>query len=167
MRIALQIAKYQTLIIIAAATLLGLFMTQQTFAQGACANNADCAVGQNCVAGVCQGAAGGANGDVFGVAPIQGPNGISLGGGDLRTTVARIINVALSLLGIVAVVIILIGGFKWMTAGGADEKVGEARKLIFSGIIGLAIIMSAWAIAKFVINNLATSTEVPGFQQIQ
>ena len=80
------------------------------------------------------------------------------GNENLVTSSARIINVALGLLGIIAVVIILAGGFKWMTAGGNEDKVAEARKLIFAGIIGLAIILSAWAIARFVIENLATAT---------
>lgn len=77
---------------------------------------------------------------------------------DIRTTVARIIKVAMSLLGIVAVVIVLIGGFKWMTAGGNDDQVGEAKKWIFSGVIGLAIVLSAYALASFVINQLVTAT---------
>ena len=64
----------------------------------------------------------------------------------------------MGLLGIVAVVIVLIGGFTWMTAGGNDEKVGEAKKWIFAGVIGLAIILSAYAIANFVIQNLVTAT---------
>lgn len=81
-----------------------------------------------------------------------------LGAGDLRDTIGSIINVALGFLGIVAVVIILIGGFTWMTAGGNDEKVGEAKKWIFSGIIGLAIILSAYAIAKYVLENLVSAT---------
>lgn len=81
-----------------------------------------------------------------------------LGTRDIRETVAAIINVALGLLGIVAVVIIIAGGFLWMTAGGNEEKVDKARKMIFSGIIGLAIILSAYAIAKFVIEKLVTAT---------
>lgn len=81
-----------------------------------------------------------------------------LGSTDVRTTVAKIIRVAMGLLGIVAVVIILIGGFTWMTAGGNDEKIGEAKKWIFAGIIGLAIILSAYAIASFVINQLVQAT---------
>lgn len=77
---------------------------------------------------------------------------------DVRTTVSNIINVALGLLGIIAVVIILIGGFTWMTAGGNDEKVGEAKNLIMAGVIGLIIIFAAWSIARFVISSLQTAT---------
>ncbi len=85
-----------------------------------------------------------------------------LGSTDVRTTVAQIIRVAMGLLGIVAVVIILVGGFKWMTAGGNEEQVGEAKKWIFSGVIGLAIILSAYALASFIINQLVTATTNTG-----
>jgi hypothetical protein len=77
---------------------------------------------------------------------------------DLRITIARIIRTAMSLLGIVAVLIILYGGFKWMTAAGSDEQVGEAKKIITAGIIGLIIILTAYAIASFVINSLVAAT---------
>ena len=77
-----------------------------------------------------------------------------LGQGDLTATIGQLIRVALGFLGVVAVVIILLGGFKWMTAGGGDEKVAEAKKLIIAGIIGLAIILSAYAIASFVISSI-------------
>lgn len=82
-----------------------------------------------------------------------------LGNRDIRDTIASIIRVALSLLGIVALVIILAGGFKWMTAGGNDDKVQEARKLMIQGVVGLAIIMSAYAISIFVIDQLASATD--------
>ncbi len=81
-----------------------------------------------------------------------------LGQGDLTTTIGSLIRVALGFLGVVAVVIILLGGFKWMTAGGNDEKVGEAKRLIIAGIIGLAIILSAYAIASFVVSSLVGAT---------
>ena len=81
-----------------------------------------------------------------------------LGQQDVRETISRIINVALSLLGIIALVIILVGGFEWMTAGGNEEKTTEARKRIFAGIIGLAIILSSYAIANFVLRQLYTAT---------
>lgn len=85
-------------------------------------------------------------------------NSLGVSNQDVRVTIARIIRVAMGLLGIIAVVIILIGGFTWMTAGGNEDKVGEAKKWIYSGVIGLAIILSAYAIASFVINSLTAAT---------
>ena len=89
-------------------------------------------------------------------------NSISLGNADIRTTIARIINVLMGLLGIIAVIMILIGGFKWMTAGGDETKVGDARKFILQGIVGLVVILSAWAIARFVLSQLVTATSTSG-----
>ncbi|MDD5291267.1 MAG: pilin [Patescibacteria group bacterium] len=97
---------------------------------------------------------GGTQGDV--------ENTIGLGAKDPREIAASIINIALGFLGIVAVIIILLGGFKWMTAGGNEDKVEEAKKLIFAGIIGLIIIMAAWGIAKFVVNALYEKTGATG-----
>lgn len=107
------------------------------------------------------------NSDIFGIGGIEGDaegEGIVLGRASLQETVAKLINVALSMLGMIAVVIVLIGGFKWMTAGGNEEKVGEARKLIFAGIVGMAIILSAWAIARFVLVQLSSATAVQGIE---
>ncbi len=81
-----------------------------------------------------------------------------LGTKDIRETIASIINVAMGLLGIVAVVIILLGGFKWMTAAGNEEKVGKAKQLLVAGIIGLIIILTAYAIATFVVMSIVNAT---------
>lgn len=81
-----------------------------------------------------------------------------LGQRDPRAIVASVIRIILGFLGIVAVIIILLGGFKWMTAGGNEDKVAEARKLIVSGVIGLVIILAAFGIAQFVINSLMNAT---------
>lgn len=93
------------------------------------------------------------------VDPAQ--SGLNLSGGDVRQTAARLINVALGFLGIIAVIIVLIGGFKYMLSGGDQSKTEEARKLIVSGIIGLAIILSAWAITSFVMSRLVEATTNP------
>lgn len=76
---------------------------------------------------------------------------------ELKGTIAKIINIILGFLGIIAVIIILAGGFKWMTAGGNEDKVGEARKMIVQGVIGLVIVFAAWAIASFVVTQLSTN----------
>jgi hypothetical protein len=64
----------------------------------------------------------------------------------------------LGLLGIVATVLIIYAGFLWMTAGGDDSKAETARKIIFSAVIGLAIILMAFAITKFVSLSLFKAT---------
>lgn len=72
----------------------------------------------------------------------------------------NIVKYLMTFLGIIAVVIILLGGFKWMTAAGNDEKVSEAKKLLIAGMIGLAIILGAYVIVNFVIQtttNVITS----------
>lgn len=84
---------------------------------------------------------------------------IGWGTQDLRTTIMLIINILMGFLGIIAVIIILYGGFKWMTAGGNEEQVGEAKKMIIAGIVGLAVIFAAYAIASFVIQQLANATK--------
>ena len=85
-------------------------------------------------------------------------------GADFKTTIGRLIKVALGFLGIVAIIIVLIGGFKYMTAGGSDEKVGDAKKWIISGIIGLAIILSAYTLTSFVITQLLTASSASGVE---
>ena len=83
---------------------------------------------------------------------------LGLGTKDVREGTMSIVNSLLGFLGIIAVLLILYGGFKWMTAGGNDEKIGEAKKWIFAGVIGLAIILSAYALTSFVITQLVSAT---------
>lgn len=94
--------------------------------------------------------------DPFGVGIVSENTNLSVG--DPRSTASRLINVALGFLGIVSVVIVLMGGFKYMVSGGSTEKTDEARKYIISGIIGLAIIISAWAITTFALSSALKAT---------
>ena len=85
-----------------------------------------------------------------------------LGTKDIREGVMSVVNVLLGFLGIIAIIIILWGGFRWMTAGGNEEKVDEAKKIITAGIIGLVIIFIAYALAAFIITQLITATGATG-----
>jgi hypothetical protein len=97
--------------------------------------------------------------NLFGLNEVSNGLNNSLASSDPRTVIGRIINVALGFLGVIAVGIILIGGFKWMTAGGNEDKTSEAKKLLGAGVIGLVIILSSWAIANFVISQLNSSIQ--------
>ena len=87
-----------------------------------------------------------------------------LGDQDVRFTTARMISAVLGLLGIVTVVLIIYAGFKWMTAGGNDENVASAKKILIAAVIGLAIVLSAYSITRFVMTNLYTSTTGINYQ---
>lgn len=83
--------------------------------------------------------------------------GEAYGGGvpqDARNIVVDIIKIVLGFLGIISVVLIVYAGFTWMMAGGNEEKISEAKKILTAGIIGLVIILSAYAIADFVITYI-------------
>lgn len=84
--------------------------------------------------------------------------GANLGKKDLRTAIAGIINVILGFLGVIAVVIVLLGGFKWMTSQGSSDKIDEAKKLIGAGVVGLAIVLASFAVASFVLTELYNAT---------
>ena len=77
---------------------------------------------------------------------------------DPREMAMDIIKLILGFLGIIALVLILLGGFKWMLAAGNEEKVEEAKKLLWAGLIGLILILAAFAISNFVISSLMNVT---------
>ena len=85
---------------------------------------------------------------------LENAAGIGLGQRDLKDSINSIIQIILSFLGILAVIIILWGGFIWMTAAGDETKVDKAKKLIISGIVGIVIILAAYIIANFVITTI-------------
>lgn len=85
-----------------------------------------------------------------------------LGETDPRQIAANIIRIVLAFLGVVAVILIIYGGFVWMTAAGNEERIKLAKKVLASAIIGLIIILSAFAIATFLLNRILGATGPPG-----
>lgn len=77
---------------------------------------------------------------------------------DPRLVVANIIRFILGFLGILAVIIVVYAGFKWMLSGGSEDKIGEAKKMLIAGVIGLIIILAAYIVVNFVINQLIGAT---------
>jgi hypothetical protein len=73
---------------------------------------------------------------------------------DARFIVVDIIKVVLGFLGIITIVLILYAGFKWMTAGGNEEKISDAKKILIASVIGLVIILSAYVLANFIISRI-------------
>ena len=91
---------------------------------------------------------------------LQYGSDLGLGNNDPITIVVNLIKLALSFLGLIAVIIIMAGGFRWMTAGGNEDAVAAARSMIINGIIGIIIVLAAWGIASWLINTVSSLTIV-------
>ncbi len=73
---------------------------------------------------------------------------------DVYVIIDNIIALIFGFLGILAVLIILWGGFTWMTSAGDETKVEKAKKMIIAGVVGLVIILLAWVIVRFVFTSI-------------
>lgn len=71
----------------------------------------------------------------------------------LTRTIQRGIQAVIGILGVVAVIMILYAGFTWLTAGGNEEQVKKAKKIIKQAVIGLIIISLAYALVAFVLGQ--------------
>ncbi len=87
---------------------------------------------------------------------VQSSSG--LGDKELDETLGQLINVLLGLLGLIFLVLVIYSGFLWMTAGGDEKAVGKAKSILITAVIGLVILLSAYAISSFVLDQLITAT---------
>ncbi|MFH1661845.1 MAG: MMCAP2_0565 family pilin-like conjugal transfer protein [Candidatus Falkowbacteria bacterium] len=72
--------------------------------------------------------------------------------------VGAVIGTFLSFLGIIFLILTIYGGFIWMTSGGNETKVLKAKETLRNAIIGLIIIVSAYAVTRFVFDSLLQAT---------
>lgn len=77
---------------------------------------------------------------------------------DPRAVAATIINSLLGLLGILVIAYLVYGGYLIMTSAGNDERVSQGRHVIRNAVIGLALVLSAYMIARLVV-RIATSQQ--------
>ena len=76
---------------------------------------------------------------------------------DVNDLIATVINIFSVIVGIIAVIMIVYGGFRYITSGGDTQKVTSARNTILYAIVGLIIVALAQFIVRFVLAK-ATST---------
>jgi len=70
------------------------------------------------------------------------------------TSIASVIEFVLGLLGVIFVILIIYSGFMWMTAGGNETQVENAKKIIIRATIGVIIILASYAITWFVMEAI-------------
>ena len=80
------------------------------------------------------------------------------GTADLTGIATKVVNIFSIIVGIVAVIMIIYGGFKYITSGGDSGNVSGAKNTLIYAIIGLIIVALAQIIVHFVINTATSST---------
>lgn len=73
---------------------------------------------------------------------------------DLHSSIGTILTVVYSIVGIVAVVMVILGGISYATSQGDAGKLKKGKDTILYGIIGLIIVLLAFAITNFVLSSL-------------
>ena len=68
--------------------------------------------------------------------------------------IKTIIDTLLFLLGAICVIVIIVGGFRYVTSNGNSESVKSAKNIILYAVIGLVVALAAYAIVGFVIDAL-------------
>lgn len=69
-------------------------------------------------------------------------------------TIGRVIQAGLALVGVIFLILTIYAGYLWMTAAGNDSQVGKAKDTLRNVIIGLVVVMAAYAITAFVSGEL-------------
>jgi len=77
---------------------------------------------------------------------------------DLPTKLGKTINYGFGILGTIFLGIVLLGGFRWMTAGGNEEKVGKGKHMVIGGINGMIGIFLAYALVYVFLAALTAAT---------
>jgi hypothetical protein len=93
---------------------------------------------------------------------IDGTGTCDVGDGDSATDtvgeIARtVVNIFTWVVGVISVIMIIIGGFKYITSGGESSNVSGAKSTIVYAIVGLIIVILAQVIVRFVIDRVDTA----------
>jgi len=96
--------------------------------------------------------------DAFGIRLDQVAGGEGAGYNISQKSPEQIIGIiiqsVLSFLGVIFLILTIYGGYLWMTASGNEEQVSKAKKTLTAAVIGVIIVVSAYAISYFVIERL-------------
>jgi hypothetical protein len=69
---------------------------------------------------------------------------------DMPTTVGKVIGIALSFVGVLFLILLIYAGFTWMLARGNQQDVTKAKDLMEAAVIGLIIVLGAYAITSYI-----------------
>lgn len=82
-----------------------------------------------------------------------------VGDGDIANLAKNLVNTFSVIVGVVAVIMIIVGGFRYITSGGDSGRVGNAKNSLIYAIVGLIIVALAQLIVHFVLGQTSTISQ--------
>lgn len=73
----------------------------------------------------------------------------------VNSKISIVVKSVLSFLGVIFLILMIYGGFLWMTAAGNEQQIEKAKTLLTAAIIGLIVVISAYAISYFIVDKLS------------
>jgi hypothetical protein len=95
--------------------------------------------------------------DAIGVPDCAEPKGT----GSVQKAISTAINLLSWVVGIAAVMVIIFGGFRYVTSGGDSNKVSSAKNAILFAVVGLIVVAMAQVIVRFTINKSSNNSSAP------
>lgn len=80
--------------------------------------------------------------------------------GSVRQALDTIFNLVFAIAGAIFVILLIVGGIQYLTAAGNEENTTKARRLLVDAIVGLIIVLAAFAIGKFILTKFGLAREV-------
>lgn len=72
-------------------------------------------------------------------------------------------NIVIMVSGVIFVVLLLVGGVMYLTAMGNDDQSKKAKQLIFDAVVGLVLVVVAWAVGNWVLSLLGIKVDSNAF----
>jgi hypothetical protein len=78
----------------------------------------------------------------------------------LDSLTITLVDVILSALGLIFLINMIVAGFIWMTSAGNEEKIKKAKGVLIASLIGLLVVIAAYAITFFVFKNIVEASKL-------
>ncbi len=85
---------------------------------------------------------------------LNDPLKLNAGGQEAQVLIGRVIQAILGLVGSIALLMFVYGGFMWMTAAGNDERVKKGKDVLVWASLGLAVIFASYIMVFFILKTL-------------